>query len=115
MDTHTSAAAVTSTLDLEPAPCLLSREYRQRLVAQASYSLYRWYFSRSQKIRNWNPDESFDWRSIRRDHSAELITVVEGFYAVEQYVPDYTAELTRMARSSYGQSQFQIRWGSEEQ
>jgi acyl-[acyl-carrier-protein] desaturase len=42
------------------------------------------------------------------------MAVIEGFYAVEQYVPDYTAALTRLARRSYGQSQFQLRWGSEE-
>jgi acyl-[acyl-carrier-protein] desaturase len=40
---------------------------------------------------------------------------VEGFYAVEQYAPDYTAQLTQLARQNYGQSQFQIRWGAEEE
>src|SRR5262245_50580237 len=92
----------------------MSRGYRERLVARASYSLYRWYFSRSQQSRNWNPDRSFDWRSLRHDHSAEFMTVIEGFYAVEQYVPDYTAQLARLARGNYGHSQFQLRWGSEE-
>ena len=94
---------------------LLSRAYRERLVARACHSLYRWYLSRSQQHRNWNPDYSFQWRSVRQNHSEKLMTIVEGFYAVEQYAPDYTAELTRLARKYYGHSQFQIRWGSEEQ
>jgi acyl-[acyl-carrier-protein] desaturase len=41
--------------------------------------------------------------------------VIEGFYAVEQYAPDYTTELTQLARAGYGHSQFQIRWGAEEE
>jgi acyl-[acyl-carrier-protein] desaturase len=44
-----------------------------------------------------------------------MMDVIEGFYAVEQYAPDYTTELTRLARGSYGHSQFQIRWGAEEE
>ena len=43
------------------------------------------------------------------------MNIIEGFYAVEQFAPDYTAELTRLARRKYGQAQFQIRWGAEEE
>lgn len=100
---------------LSPRICPLTRESRQQLVNQYCHSLYRWYTSRSQQTRNWNPDHSFDWEQLRQDHNEQLIEIVEGFYAVEQYVPDYTAELTRLARQGYGQSQFQIRWGAEEE
>jgi acyl-[acyl-carrier-protein] desaturase len=44
-----------------------------------------------------------------------MLTIVEGFYAIEQYAPDYTAELTRLVRRAYGRSHFQIRWGAEEE
>jgi acyl-[acyl-carrier-protein] desaturase len=98
-----------------PKRRLLSREYRQRLVGRCCHALYRWYVSRSQQSRNWNPDRSFEWRLLRHDHSQRLMAIVEGFYAVEQYAPDYTVELTRLARSGYGHSQFQIRWGAEEE
>lgn len=94
---------------------LLSRAARQQLVGQYCHSLYRWYTSLSQKVRNWNPDRNFDWRRLRQDHDDWLMDIIEGFYAVEQYAPDYTAELTQLARSSYGHSHFQIRWGSEEE
>jgi acyl-[acyl-carrier-protein] desaturase len=93
----------------------MSRSARQEIVSRYSYSLYRWYLSRSQQSRNWNPDRSFDWRSLRQDHNEQLMGIIEGFYAVEQYAPDYTAELTRLARAGYGHSQFQIRWGAEEE
>lgn len=93
----------------------LSTDGRKKLVAEFSHSLYRWYQKRSQATRNWNPDVTFDWRSLRRDHSEKLMTIVEGFYAVEQYAPDYTSELVRLTRGGYGHSQFQIRWGAEEE
>ena len=97
------------------SPTFLSREARQRIVGRCCHSLYRWYIARSQENRNWNPDLSFSWKKIRQDHSESLLTVVEGFYAVEQYIPDYTSELTRLVRKGYGHSQFQIRWGAEEE
>jgi acyl-[acyl-carrier-protein] desaturase len=92
-----------------------SREERKRLVARVSYALYRWYVDRSQKKRNWNADRSFDWRRLKKCHSSEVLAVVEGFYAVEQYAPDYTAELVHLTRRNYGRSQFQMRWGAEEE
>ncbi len=93
----------------------ISREYRQLLVNRGCHALYRWYLDRSQRHRNWNPDRGFAWSDIRNDHAENVIALVQGFYAVEQYAPDYTAELTRLARTGYGHSQFQIRWGAEEE
>lgn len=93
----------------------LSRETRLKVISRCSHALYRWYVDRSQKTRNWNPDTSFQWLSLRTDHNESLLKIIEGFYAVEQYAPDYTSELTRLARRGFGHSQFQIRWGAEEE
>lgn len=93
----------------------LSRAEKDRQIQRAFHGLYRWYFDRSQANRSWSPDRSFDWRVFGQNHSPELITIIEGFYAIEQYAPDYTVELTRLARADYGRSQFQLRWGSEEE
>ena len=103
--------------ELKPrfAPELLSREEKDRVIARTFSGLYRWYLARSQSQRNWNPDLSFEWRSLRHDHSPELLAILQGFYAVEQYAPDYTAELTRLVRRNYGRAQFQMRWGAEEE
>lgn len=97
------------------SPSLLSRAEKDRLIARGFHGLYRWYTDRSQQKRNWNPDRSFDWRALGQAHSDELIDIIEGFYAIEQYAPDYTAELTRLVRADYGRSHFQLRWGSEEE
>ncbi|MCI0580936.1 MAG: acyl-ACP desaturase [Chloroflexi bacterium] len=94
---------------------LLSKREKDRLIERGTAGLYRWYLARSQAKRNWNPDYSFDWRSLRTDHSPELNMILEGYYAVEQYVPDYTSKTIQMTRQSYGRSQFQIRWGAEEE
>lgn len=94
---------------------LLSRAEKNRLIERGLVGLYRWYVARSQATRNWNPDKDFDWRKFRADHSPQLNTIIEGFFAVEQYVPDYVTALLRVIRQSYGRSHFHIRWGSEEE
>lgn len=103
--------------ELRPAapPGLLSTEEKDRLIERAFLGLYRWYITRSQKTRNWNPHVDFDWRQLRTDHSEQLNTILEGFFAVEQYVPDYVFTLLRVIRKSHGRSQFHIRWGAEEE
>ena len=97
------------------APGLLSRQEKDLLIERAFVGLYRWYVSRSQKTRNWNPNTDFDWRSLRTDHSPELNQILEGFFAVEQYVPDYVLTLLKVIRRSFGRSHFHIRWGAEEE
>jgi len=94
---------------------LLSKQEKDRLIERGLVGLYRWYLSRSQSKRNWNPDKSFDWRAFRTDLSPELNYILEGYYAVEQFVPDYTVKTIQMTRKSYGRSHFQIRWGAEEE
>ena len=97
------------------APGLLSKQEKDTQIERAFLGLYRWYVARSQKTRNWNPDLDFDWRAFRTDHSAKLNTILEGFFAVEQYVPDYVLTLLQVIRQSHGRSHFHIRWGSEEE
>lgn len=94
---------------------LLSKSEKDRLIERGLTGLYRWYLARSQAKRNWNPDLSFDWRRFRTDHSTPLNTIIEGFFAVEQYVPDYVRNLMHQIRESYGRSHFHIRWGAEEE
>lgn len=94
---------------------LLSREERSRQVERAIYGLYRWYVARSQQTRNWNPDSHFNWREMRHDHSPDVVMLIEGFFAVEQYVPDYTSKIVNLVRRSFGRSHFQLRWGAEEE
>lgn len=93
---------------------LLSREEKERLLERSFLGLYRWYVDRSQATRNWSPDRDVPWRELRKDHNVEINRILEGFFAVEQYVPDYVENLVHLIRRSHGRSHFQIRWGSEE-
>ena len=94
---------------------MLSRDEKDRLIERGFLGLYRWYTERSQNLRNWNPDLSVDWRNLRTDHIPEINRILEGFFAVEQYVPDYVEQIVNMVRTSHGRSHFQLRWGSEEE
>ena len=94
---------------------VLSREERERQVERAFAGLYRWYVARSQKMRNWNPDSDFAWGEMKADHSDDVVQLIEGFFAVEQYTPDYTSEILQIVRRSSGRSNFQLRWGAEEE
>lgn len=94
---------------------LLSNAEKDRLIERAFLGLYRWYTARSQETRNWNPDKSFHWRKLRHDLPPDIMTIIQGFFAVEQYAPDYTSELLNIVRRSHGRSHFQLRWGSEEE
>lgn len=93
---------------------MLSKDEKDRLIERGFLGLYRWYLDRSQSTRNWNPDRDIDWKNIRKDHTPEVNQILEGFFAVEQYVPDYVENLVHLVRKSHGRSNFQIRWGSEE-
>ena len=92
---------------------LLGRDERERAIERAFAGLYRWYVARSQKMRNWNPDADFKWGAMRHDLSPDTVQLIEGFFAVEQYTPDYTSEILRIVRRSNGRSNFQLRWGAE--
>jgi acyl-[acyl-carrier protein] desaturase len=96
------------------ARALLSADARAQAIERGLIGLYRWYSEHSQRRRNWHADTCIDWRTVRRDHSDAIATIIEGFFAVEQYTPDYVAPLLRLIRGSYGRSQWHIRWGAEE-
>ena len=81
---------------------LLSRREKDRAIERGLVALYRWYVARSQATRNWNPDKSFEWRAFRTEHSPEMNTLLEGFYAIEQYTPDYVMKILGVVKKSHG-------------
>ena len=97
------------------SPLLMTKAGRYRHIERAILGLYRWYVSYSQRLRNWNPDRDFDWRAFRKDHSPAIVSIIEGFFATEQYTPDYVTTILHMIRRSHGRSHFMMRWGSEEE
>ncbi len=98
----------------ERCPELLSASARERALERSFLGLYKWYIDRSQRSRLYSPDRSFSWSKFRKDHSPEVLRILEGFYAVEQFNPDVTGNITHVVRDSYGRGGFQVSWGSEE-
>jgi acyl-[acyl-carrier-protein] desaturase len=96
------------------ARALLSPDARARAIERGLLALFRWYSEHSQRCRVWHADTCIDWRAVRRDHNPSVAAIVEGFFAVEQYTPDYVAPLLGRIRESYGRSQWHVCWGSEE-
>lgn len=97
------------------ARALLTPDARARAIERGIAGLYRWYTEGSQRRRNWHPDTCIDWRLVRTDHHESVAAIIEGFFAVEQYTPDYVTGLMRLIRESYGRSQMHLRWGAEEE
>ncbi len=99
-----------------PVPAeLLTDVERAEAIERNFLNLYRRYTQQSQQRRNWHADTCVDWQSIRHDHADAVHTIVEGFFGVEQYTPDYVIPLLTLLRRCYGRSQWHIRWGAEEE
>ncbi|MDR3689983.1 MAG: acyl-ACP desaturase [Fimbriimonas sp.] len=103
-------------VDESPNRCpeLLSKAQRERALERSFVGLYKWYIDRSQRSRSWNADRSFPWDQFGKSHSPEMMRILEGFFAVEQFNPDYAGNITHIVRASYGRAGFQVSWGSEE-
>jgi acyl-[acyl-carrier-protein] desaturase len=113
-----SIEEITSQIEADrpkTPPALLSHAERTLLTERAFLGLYRWYVDRSQTHRNWLPDRDIAWRGARHDHAPEIVEILVGFFAVEQYTPDYVGQILNMLRKSHGRSQFLLRWGAEEE
>jgi len=96
------------------ARALMSPDARAQAIERGLVGLYRWHSEHSQRRRSWHADTCIDWRAVRRDHTEAVGTIIEGFFAVEQYTPDYVGPLLGLIRASYGRSQWHVYWGAEE-
>src|SRR5215467_5692765 len=76
----------------------LSSDERARAIERGILGLYRWYSEQSRQRRNWHADTCIDWAAVRTDHSDAVHAIIEGFFAVEQYTPDYVAPLLTLLR-----------------
>ena len=80
---------------------LLSNAEKDRLIERGFLGLYRWYTARSQETRNWNAGPQLRLALLMNQNlPPELITVIQGFFAVEQYAPDFTSSLMNLVRRS---------------
>jgi acyl-[acyl-carrier-protein] desaturase len=77
------------------------------------FDLFNAYFAKAEKYRRWNVYEDIPWHEAKNP-DADVAKLVESFYAVELYLPDYVRHIMGMVRKSRGRAWFQANWGYEE-
>lgn len=78
------------------------------------YDLYLEYFHKAEAHRRWNLLEDVPWQQIGANPDPAVAQIIQGFMAVELFLPDYTSKLLRVLRESRGRAWFTANWGYEE-
>lgn len=78
------------------------------------YDSYLEYFHKAEKHRRWNLLEDIPWDQIKSNADPAVVRIMEAYFAVELYLPDYTAKILHLIRRSRGRAWFQANWGYEE-
>lgn len=77
--------------------------------------LYREFFDHAEKKRRWNVVDGIPWAQVKqRAVDEELVEILEAFYSVEMYLPDYSAKLIALNRQNHGMAWFLTNWCYEE-
>ena len=78
-------------------------------------SLYRAFFDHAEKKRRWNVVDGIPWDQVKhRAVDEDLVEILEAFYSVEMYLPDYSAKLIALNRQNHGMAWFLTNWCYEE-
>ncbi len=80
----------------------------------AIWRLYRDFFDMAERRRRWSIRDDIPWDQCNPRLDPALADVVESFCAVELYLPDYSAKILPVVRSSKGRAWFYANWGYEE-
>ena len=80
----------------------------------AIWRLYRDFFDMAERRRRWSIRDDIPWDQCNPRLDPALADVVESFCAVELYLPDYSAKILPVVRSSQGRAWFYANWGYEE-
>src|SRR4051794_3652276 len=83
-------------------------------IEERFFDLYLQYFKLAEERRRWNLWRDVAWDQANAASSPLLANIVEGFSAVEMFLPDYTAKIMELIRKSRGRAWFQANWGYEE-
>lgn len=85
-------------------------------LEKAFFDKYKEFFDHAEEKRRWNLQSDIPWAEVKREGSVgeDLVSIIESFWAVEMYIPDYAAKLVSMFRRHRGFAWFQLNWGYEE-
>ncbi len=77
--------------------------------------LYRDFFDHAEKKRRWNVVDGIPWDQVKlRAVDEDLVEILEAFYSVEMYLPDYSSKLIALNRQNHGMAWFLTNWCYEE-
>src|SRR5947209_11024322 len=78
------------------------------------YQMFREFFGHAERKRRWSLADDIPWDQCNRGLDPAIADVVESFWAVEMYLPDYVAKALPMIRANRGWAWFHTNWGYEE-
>src|SRR5947209_4529999 len=78
------------------------------------YQMFREFFGHAERKRRWSLADDIPWDQCNRGLDPAIADVVESFWAVEMYLPDYVAKALPMIRANKGWAWFHANWGYEE-
>ncbi|HTE56764.1 MAG TPA: acyl-ACP desaturase [Kofleriaceae bacterium] len=77
--------------------------------------LYRDFFDHAEVKRRWSVVDGIPWDQIKiRAVDEDLVEILEAFYSVEMYLPDYSSKLIALNRQNHGMAWFLTNWCYEE-
>lgn len=86
-----------------------------RRLRAALYEEHMRFFERAERDRRWSVSDDLPWeRAVESPPDQELALCAETFFGVELLLPDYLAELSRLARDNLGYALATAGWGYEE-
>jgi acyl-[acyl-carrier-protein] desaturase len=96
-------------------PAVVSLVPQPAAQAPGFRGLYREFFDHAEKKRRWNVVDGIPWEQVK--HKAvdeDLVEILEAFYSVEMYLPDYSSKLIALNRQNHGMAWFLTNWCYEE-
>jgi acyl-[acyl-carrier-protein] desaturase len=76
--------------------------------------LYKSFFDRAERHRRWRLDDDIAWADLAPEAAPELVGMVETFWAVESFLPDYTARIAAALRTERARMWAHVMWAYEE-
>ena len=84
-------------------------------LERAFFQQYKDFFDHAEDKRRWNLRSDIPWAEVKtRAVGEDLVSIVEAFWAVEMYIPDYNSKILSTFRRHRGFAWFQLNWGYEE-
>ena len=79
------------------------------------FAAYKEFFDHAESKRRWNLREDIPWAEVKsKAVDKKFVSIVEAFWAVEMYIPDYNSKILSTFRKHRGFAWFQLNWGYEE-